>query len=219
MGNEQCKTLMIGDTFPDSDLKTTEGDITLYKYMDDKWLVFFSHPADFTPVCTTELGKVNKLKDEFAKRNCKVIALSGDSVDDHKSWIKDIESTQECVMSYPIIADEGLKLSKQIGMYHPNCESKVNIRTVYVISPNKKVRLMIQYPPSTGRNFDELLRVIDSLQITDNHSCATPEGWQKGDKVVILPTVNDEDAKTKFPQGFETVKPYLRFVDLNKKVE
>ena len=190
---------MLGDTFPDCDLVTTEGNFMLYQWMEDKWLVFFSHPADFTPVCTTELGKVNKLGVEFMKRNCKMIALSSDGVESHNRWIDDIEKTQKVTMDYPIIADEGLKLSKQIGMYHPKCESKVNIRTVYVISPNKQVRLMIQYPPSTGRNFDEILRVIDSLQITDKHSCATPEGWKVGDKVVILPTVNDEDAKKKIP--------------------
>jgi alkyl hydroperoxide reductase subunit AhpC len=217
MENEQCHSLMIGDTFPDAKLKTTTGDFSLYEYMGDKWLTFFSHPADFTPVCTTELGRVNKLMDDFTKRNCKVIALSGDSVSSHNEWIKDIEKYHGTTMSYPIIADEGLVLSKQIGMYHPKCESKQSIRTVYVLSPNKKVRLMIQYPPSTGRNFDEILRVIDSLQITDNYSCATPENWKSGDRLVILPTIKDEQAKIKFPQGFETITPYLRFVDLNKK--
>lgn len=211
------KCLFLGDTFPNLDVKTQEGDFKLYDYMGEGWLLFFSHPRDFTPVCTTELGKVSKLSEEFSKRNTKPIALSCDSVESHKKWIEDINSTQKTKVNYPIIADEDFSIAKSIGMFHPNCDSKVTVRTTYIISPDKKVKLMIQYPPSTGRNFDEILRVLDSLQLTAYNQVATPENWKKGDKCVIIPSLSNDDAKIKFPQGWDEVTPYLRLVDLNKK--
>jgi len=217
VSKDNIRCLMLGDVFPDLKGNTSDGEISLYDYMGDGWLLFFSHPRDFTPVCTTELGRVAKLKDEFAKRNTKVIALSCDKVDSHKEWIKDIDRTQSCVVNFPIIADEDFKLARQCGMYHPEIDPKATVRSCFIISPNKKVRLIIQYPPSTGRNFDEVLRCLDSLQLTDKYSVATPENWKEGDKVVIIPSIKNEQAKEKFPQGWEEVTPYLRMVQLEKK--
>lgn len=172
--------------------------------------VLYSHPADFTPVCTTELGRTAALKGEFEKRNVKVMAISVDPIDDHRAWIKDIEETQGVKMNFPIIADENRKVAELYDMIHPNASEKATVRTVFVIGPDKKVKLMLTYPPSTGRNFFEILRVIDSLQLTAYHSVATPADWEDGQDVVISPSISDEEAKTKFPKGFKPVKPYLR---------
>jgi alkyl hydroperoxide reductase subunit AhpC len=213
---EDHRSLFLGEEFPNLEVKTQNGDFKLHDYQGDSWLMFFSHPRDFTPVCTTELGRVAKLLPEFEKRNCKVIALSCDSLDDHKKWICDVNETQKCEVTFPIISDPDLTLAKQIGMYHPKCDAKITVRTCFIIDPSKKVKLMIQYPPSTGRNFNEILRVLDSLQLTATKSVATPENWQCGDKCVILPTISNEVAKEKFPQGWDEVKPYLRLVDVEK---
>lgn len=202
--------LQLGDTAPNFTQSSSEGEINFYDWAGDSWVVFFSHPADYTPVCTTELGEVAKLKSEFAKRGAKVIALSVDDADSHKGWIGDINETQKTTVNYPIIADVDKKVSDLYGMIHPNANAKVTVRTVFVIDPNKKLRLTITYPPSTGRNFDEILRVIDSLQLTDNYSVATPVNWQEGEDVVVAPTIPTEEAKKKFPKGVTEVKPYLR---------
>lgn len=202
--------LQLGDTVPNFTQSSSEGEINFYDWAGDGWVVFFSHPADYTPVCTTELGEVAKLKSEFAKRGAKVIALSVDDADSHKGWIGDINETQKTTVNYPIIADVDKKVSDLYGMIHPNANAKVTVRTVFVIDPNKKLRLTITYPPSTGRNFDEILRVIDSLQLTDNYSVATPVNWQEGEDVVVAPTIPTEEAKKKFPKGVTEVKPYLR---------
>lgn len=214
--DSDIKCLFLGDDFPNLDVQTQKGDFKIHDYQADSWLIFFSHPRDFTPVCTTELGRVAKLSNEFEKRNTKVMALSCDTVEDHLKWIKDINETQQTNVDYPIVADPDFKISKQIGMFHPNCETKITVRTTYIIDPNHKVKLMIQYPPSTGRNFNEILRVLDSLQLTFTKSVATPENWIPGDKCVILPNITNEVAKEKFPQGWEEVRPYLRLVDVNK---
>ncbi|RZM77880.1 peroxiredoxin [Leptolyngbya iicbica] len=203
-------TLQLGDTVPNFTQQSSEGEITFYDWAGDSWVVFFSHPADYTPVCTTELGEVAKLKGEFAKRNAKVIALSVDDVDSHKGWIGDIDETQGTAVNYPIIADADNKVSNLYGMIHPNADAKVTVRTVFVIDPNRKLRLTITYPPSTGRNFQEILRVIDSLQLTDNYSVATPVNWKDGEDVVVSPKISTEDAKQKFPKGVTEIKPYLR---------
>lgn len=202
--------LQLGDTVPNFTQASSEGEINFYDWAGDSWVVFFSHPADYTPVCTTELGEVAKLKSEFEKRSAKVIALSVDDEDSHKGWIGDINETQGATVNYPIIADVDKKVSDLYGMIHPNANAKVTVRTVFVIDPNKKLRLTITYPPSTGRNFDEILRVIDSLQLTDNYSVATPVNWQEGEDVVVAPTIPTEEAKKKFPKGVTEVKPYLR---------
>ncbi len=217
--SSEYKTLLLGDPFPNVDCITSTGDFKLYDYQGNKkdWLIFFSHPRDFTPVCTTELGRAAKLTSEFEKRNCKMIALSCDSVEDHKNWIKDINETQKSIVTYPIISDPELKVAKNIGMVHPNLDAKITVRTTYIIDPDHKVKAVMQYPPSTGRNFDEILRVLDSLQLTVNRKVATPENWKSGDPCVILPSLNNEQAKELFPQGWDEVKPYLRLVDLNKK--
>lgn len=204
--------LQLGDTAPNFTAETTEGKIDLYDYMGDKWAVLFSHPADFTPVCTTELAEVGRLKGEFEKRNCKVLALSVDPVDSHKGWLGDIEETQGHAVNYPIIADQDKKVSELYGMIHPNADPKVTVRSVFVIGPDKKVKLMITYPPSTGRNFEEILRVIDSLQLTAEYKVATPVNWKHGDEVIIVPSMSNEDAKKAFPQGWKELKPYLRLV-------
>lgn len=214
--SSDIKTLFLGDTFPNLKVSTQKGDFDIYDYQGDSWLILFSHPKDFTPVCTTELGRVSKMLPDFEKRNCKVIALSCDSVEDHFKWIKDINETQCTELNYPIISDPDFTHAKQIGMYHPKLDNKITVRTTYIISPDKKVKLMIQYPPSTGRNFNEIIRVLDSLQLTAYKQVATPENWQPGDKCVILPNINNEQAKEKFPQGWDEVKPYLRLVDVSK---
>lgn len=202
--------LQLGDTVPNFTQSSSEGEIDLYTWMGDSWAVLFSHPADYTPVCTTELGEVAKLKPEFDKRNVKVIALSVDGVESHKGWIGDVNETQNTTVNYPILADEDKKVSDLYGMIHPNANAKVTVRTVFVIDPNKKLRLTITYPPSTGRNFEEILRVIDSLQLTDKYSVATPVNWKEGDDVVVAPTIPTEEAKQKFPKGVTEIKPYLR---------
>lgn len=203
-------SLRLGDTAPDFTVDSSEGKIEFHKYLGDSWGVLFSHPADFTPVCTTELGRVSNLKPEFDKRNVKVIALSVDGVDSHKKWIKDINETQSTTVNYPIIADSYRKVSALYDMIHPNADNSLTVRSVFIIGPDKKIKLTITYPASTGRNFYEILRVIDSLQLTANYSVATPVDWKDGDDCVIVPSVSDEDAKTKFPKGWKAVKPYLR---------
>jgi alkyl hydroperoxide reductase subunit AhpC len=202
--------LQLGDTVPNFTQQSSEGEINFYDWAGDSWVVFFSHPADYTPVCTTELGEVAKLKSEFEKRNAKVIALSVDDADSHRGWINDINETQNTTVNYPIIADADKSVSEAYGMIHPNANAKVTVRTVFVIDPDKKLRLTITYPPSTGRNFEEILRVIDSLQLTDNYSVATPVNWKEGEDVVVVPSISTEEAKQKFPKGVTEVKPYLR---------
>ena len=211
----EIKCLMLGDEFPNLDLQTTTGDFKLHDYQAKSWLIFFSHPRDFTPVCTTELGRASKLVGEFDKRDCKLIALSGDNVENHKKWTLDINETQGTTVTYPIVGDPDLKIARSIGMVSPNLDDKITMRTTYIIDPNHKVKIMIQYPPSTGRNFDEIIRVLDSLQLTVNRKVATPENWKQGDCCVILPSVTNDQAKELFPQGWNEVKPYLRLVDLN----
>lgn len=202
--------IRLGDTAPNFDAETTEGKINFYEYLGESWGVLFSHPSDYTPVCTTELGTVANYKPEFDKRNTKVIALSIDDLESHKGWVKDIEETQEVKLNYPIIADEDKNVSSLYGMIHPNEDNKATVRSVFIISPDKKVKLTLTYPPSTGRNFEEILRVIDSLQLTAYHKVATPANWKHGEEVVISPAVSNEDAKDLFPKGYNEVKPYLR---------
>ncbi len=204
-------SLRLGDTAPDFTQKSSLGDIHFHQWLGDHWGVLFSHPADFTPVCTTELGLTAKLKDEFAKRDVKVIALSVDPVEQHTKWIDDINSTQKTVVGFPIIADADRKVAELYDLIHPNASTTATVRSLFVIDPAKKLRLIITYPASTGRNFDEILRVIDSLQLTDHHSVATPGNWKDGDDVVILPSLQDPEViKQKFPKGYTAVKPYLR---------
>lgn len=202
--------LRLGDTAPDFTAQTQLGEINLYEYLGDGWGVLFSHPADYTPVCTTELGQVAHLLDEFTKRNVKVLALSVDGVESHKGWINDINETQSANVNYPIIADEDRRVSELYDMIHPNDNANLTIRSVFIIGPDKKIKLIITYPASTGRNFEEILRVIDSLQLTAYHSVATPVNWKHGEEVVIVPAVTDEEAEKKFPKGFRKIKPYLR---------
>ncbi|UGQ45290.1 peroxiredoxin [Massilia endophytica] len=204
-------TLRLGDTAPDFEQDTSIGRIKFHEWAGDSWVVLFSHPADFTPVCTTELGLTAKLKPEFDKRNVKAIALSVDPVDAHKEWIKDIEDTQKTVVGFPIIADSDRKVSGLYDMIHPEQSATATVRSLFVIDPNKKVRLIITYPMSTGRNFDEVLRVIDALQLTDKHTVATPGNWKDGDDVIIPLTVQDPDLlKQKYPKGYTALRPYLR---------
>jgi thioredoxin-dependent peroxiredoxin len=204
-------TLRLGDIVPDFTQASTEGDIHFHAWAGDSWVVLFSHPKDFTPVCTTELGEVARLKPEFVKRNVKVIALSVDDVESHKGWAGDIEETQGSALNFPILADDDRKVSDLYDMIHPNANNTLTVRSVFVIDPNKKLRLSLTYPASTGRNFDELLRVIDSLQLTEYYSVATPANWQDGEDVVIVPTLQDPEVlKEKFPKGYTVVKPYLR---------
>jgi alkyl hydroperoxide reductase subunit AhpC len=203
-------TLRLGDTAPDFQVESTQGKIRFHEWAGDSWVVLFSHPKDFTPVCTTELGYVARLKPEFDKRNVKAIGLSVDSQDSHTRWSADIAETQGAPLNFPIIADEDRTISILYGMIHPLHDAVYTVRTVFVIDPAKKVRLMITYPQTTGRNFDEILRVIDSLQLTDGYSVATPVNWRKGDDVIIVNSVSDADAKQKFPNGWRAPKPYLR---------
>ncbi|MCI4648109.1 peroxiredoxin [Phaeodactylibacter sp.] len=203
-------SLRLGEEAPNFKAQTTEGEIDFHEWLGDSWGVLYSHPADFTPVCTTELGRTAALKEEFAKRNAKVIALSVDPIEDHMKWLSDIEETQNVKMNFPIIADSDKKVAVAYDMIHPEADQKFTVRSVFVIDPNKKIRLTLTYPPSTGRNFHEILRVIDSLQLTDNYSVATPVDWEDGQEVVISPAISSEDAKDKFPKGFKEVKPYLR---------
>lgn len=203
--------LLLGDVAPDFQAETTQGSIKFHEWSGDEWVVFFSHPADFTPVCTTELGYTANLKQDLAKRNAKAIAVSVDSVEDHGKWINDIEETQNASVDFPIIADSERLVATLYDMIHPNSDPKVTVRAVYVIDPNKKIRASIVYPPSTGRNFDEIIRLIDSLQLTDGHKVATPVNWKPGDDVIILPKLTDPDEIARlFPKGYTAVKPYLR---------
>ncbi|MER3434363.1 MAG: peroxidase [Leptolyngbya sp. ERB_1_1] len=204
--------LRLGDTVPDFTQDSSEGTINFYEWAGDSWVVLFSHPADYTPVCTTELGEVAKRKPDFDKRNAKVIALSVDDSDSHKGWISDINETQGCNVNYPILADKDKKVSELYDMIHPNSStgSTLTVRSVFIIDNNKKLRLTFTYPASTGRNFDELLRVIDSLQLTDNYSVATPANWEDGGDCVVVPSIPTDQAREKFPKGVTEVKPYLR---------
>lgn len=204
-------TLRLGDTAPDFEQDSTEGSIKFHEWLGDSWGVLFSHPSDFTPVCTTELGLTAKLKEEFAKRNVKAIALSVDPVDSHHAWVADINETQNTRVNFPILADADRKVSTLYDMIHPNANATLTVRSLFIIDPNKKVRLIITYPASTGRNFDEVLRVIDSLQLTEHHKVATPGNWKPGEDVVIVPALQDpEEIKQRFPKGYKTIKPYLR---------
>jgi alkyl hydroperoxide reductase subunit AhpC len=204
-------SLHIGSIAPDFTQNSSQGPISFHKYIEGSWAVFFSHPADFTPVCTTELGMTAKLGNEWKKRGVKVIALSVDSEQSHKGWIPDINETQGVTVDYPIIADEDKKVSILYDMFQPEANDKFTVRSVFIIDPNKKIRAMITYPASTGRNFDEILRVIDSLQLTDGYKVATPVNWKDGEDVVIAPALQDpEDLKTRFPKGYKVIKPYLR---------
>jgi alkyl hydroperoxide reductase subunit AhpC len=203
-------TLRLGDIAPDFEAETTLGNIHFHEWLGDSWGVLFSHPGDFTPVCTTELGTVANYYPEFVKRNTKVIALSVDGVESHLEWIKDIEEVQNVTLQYPIIADESKKVADLYDMIHPNANETLTVRSVFIIGPDKKVKLILTYPASTGRNFDELLRVIDSLQLTANYSVATPANWKDGQDVVISPSIKDEDIPAKFPKGFQKIKYYLR---------
>lgn len=203
--------IRLGDTAPDFTAQTTEGEISFHQWLGTGWGVLFSHPADFTPVCTTELGAVAKLKEEFAKRNVKVIAVSVDGLPSHHGWIKDINETQACTMNFPIIADPDRKVSTAYDMIHPNADSTATVRSVFIIGPDKKVKLTITYPASTGRNFLEILRVIDSLQLTAQRKVATPANWKHGEDCIVVPAVSDEDAAKLFPKGVRKIKPYLRY--------
>ncbi len=204
-------SLHLGDTVPNFNATTTAGEIDLYEYLGDSWGVLFSHPADYTPVCTTELGRTALLKEEFAKRNVKVLAVSVDPLDKHLGWINDINETQNCQVDFPIIADDNREVATLYDMIHPNASATATVRSLYIIGPDKKLKLYITYPASTGRNFFEVLRVIDSLQLTANNSVSTPENWKQGEDVIISPAISTEDAIKKFPKGVRVVKPYLRY--------
>ena len=213
--------LHIGDEAPNFTAQTTEGTIDFHEWIGNSWAILFSHPKDFTPVCTTELGYMAGLKPEFDKRNCKIIGLSNDSVEDHDEWAKDIEETQGHALNYPLIGDTDLKVAKLYDMIHPNASGdpktrtpadNATIRSVFVVGPDKKIKLTITYPMSTGRNFDEVLRVLDSIQLTADHQVATPVNWKQGEDVIIVPAVSDDDAREKFPDGWEAPRPYLRIV-------
>ncbi|SEM18501.1 1-Cys peroxiredoxin [bacterium A37T11] len=203
-------SLQLGDTAPNFTAKTTIGEIDFYDYVGDNWVLLFSHPADYTPVCTTELGRTASLKSEFDKRGVKVLALSVDPLDKHTGWINDINETQHTEVNFPLIADEDRKVSELYGMIHPNASATATVRSVFIIGPDKKVKLTLTYPASTGRNFVEILRVIDSLQLTANYSVATPADWKDGEDVIVVPAIKTEDIPAKFPKGFTEVKPYLR---------
>lgn len=205
-------TLRLGDIAPDFEAETTEGKIRFHQWLGDSWGVLFSHPKNYTPVCTTELGYTAKLKPEFDKRNVKAIGLSVDKLEDHHGWSKDIAETQGYALNFPLIADPDKKVADLYDMIHPNASDTFTVRSVFVIDPNRKVRLSLTYPASTGRNFDEILRVIDSLQLTDKYKVATPVNWKQGEDVIIVPSVKDEDARKLFPQGWKELKPYLRVV-------
>ena len=204
-------SLRLGDIAPNFKATTTEGDIDFYEYLGTGWGVLFSHPADFTPVCTTELGRTALLKDEFARRNVKVLAVSVDPLDKHFGWRSDINETQHCSVDFPIIADESREVANLYDMIHPNASETFTVRSLFIIGPDKKVKLMITYPASTGRNFYEVLRVIDSLQLTAHYSVATPADWKQGDDVIVVPAVSTEDAIKKFEKGVNVIKPYLRY--------
>lgn len=203
--------LRLGDTAPDFKAVTTNGDISFHDYLGNSWGVLFSHPADYTPVCTTELGRTAQLKDEFAKRDVKVLAVSIDPIDKHKGWVSDINETQHTTVEFPIIADEDRNVATLYDMIHPNASTTATVRSLFIIGPDKKLKLSLTYPASTGRNFAEVLRVIDSLQLTANYSVATPADWKLGEDVIVVPAVSTEDAEKKFPKGLRIIKPYLRY--------
>ena len=202
--------LRLGDEAPNFQSETTEGKIDFHEWIGNSWAVLFSHPADYTPVCTTELGYTAKLKPEFDKRGVKTIAVSVDPIEDHHGWINDINETQNTTVNFPIIADPDRSVATAYDMIHPNAAEKFTVRSVFIIDPNKKIRLTITYPPATGRNFDEILRVIDALQLTDHHAVATPVNWKDGEDCIVVPNLSDEEAEAKFPKGFTKIKPYLR---------
>jgi alkyl hydroperoxide reductase subunit AhpC len=204
-------SLRLGDDAPDFTANTTIGTINFYEYLGDSWGVLFSHPADYTPVCTTELGRTAALQEEFAKRNVKVLALSVDPIDKHHGWVSDINETQNCDVQFPIIADEDRTVANLYDMIHPNASATATVRSLFIIGPDKKLKLTLTYPASTGRNFFEILRVIDSLQLTATYSVATPANWEEGQDVIVVPAVSTEDAIKKFPKGLNIVKPYLRY--------
>ena len=204
-------SLRLGDTAPNFKARTTAGDIDFHEYLGNSWGVLFSHPADFTPVCTTELGRTALLKEEFAKRNVKVLAVSVDPLDSHNKWISDINETQHCNVDFPIIADDERVVADLYDMIHPNASETATVRSLFVIGPDKKIKLTITYPASTGRNFVEVLRVIDSLQLTSKHSVSTPADWKHGEDVIVGMAISTEDAQTRFPKGVKVVKPYLRY--------
>jgi len=204
-------SLKIGDTAPDFNAQTTAGNIQFYEWLGHDWAILYSHPSDYTPICTTELGRTAQLKDEFAKRNTKILAISVDDLDSHNGWIKDINETQHTTVEFPIIADPDKKVATAYGMIHENASTSVTVRSVYFIGPDKKIKASITYPASTGRNFTEILRVLDSLQLTSEYSVGTPVDWEVGQDVVISPAVNDANIPSKFPQGHRTIKPYLRY--------
>ena len=204
-------SIRLGDDAPNFKANTTIGEIDFYEYLGDSWGILFSHPADFTPVCTTELGRTALLKEEFSKRNVKVLAVSVDPIDKHLSWVKDINETQHCTVDFPIIADDNREVSGLYDMIHPNASLTFTVRSLFIIGPDKKIKLFLTYPASTGRNFVEVLRVIDSLQLTANHSVATPADWKNGEDVIVVPAISTEDAIKKFTKGLNVVKPYLRY--------
>lgn len=204
--------LQLGETAPDFTVESTQGTLGFHQWLDDSWAVLFSHPADYTPVCTTELGAFAKRKDEFAARGVKLVGVSVDPLASHHGWARDIEQTQGAALNYPLLADEDQVVAQLYGMIHPKADPKVTVRTVFIIDSDKKIRLTLTYPPSTGRNVDEILRVIDSLQLTDKHKVATPVDWQSGEDVIILPSLSDDDAKERFPDGWDAKTAYLRVV-------
>jgi peroxiredoxin (alkyl hydroperoxide reductase subunit C) len=208
-------SLLIGSTAPDFSIPSQKGEISFHKWAGDSWVFFFSHPADFTPVCTTEMGRTAQLADEFARRNVKALGLSTDSVEDHVKWIEDVNDTQKTDLQFPILADTNLKIAKEYGMIHPSESTTEAVRSVFIIDPKKKIRLTMTYPMNVGRNFDEVLRVIDALQTVDKHVIATPADWTPGDKVIIPPSVSNEQAKERFPQGWDEKRPYLRFTTVS----
>ena len=212
-------SLQLGQIAPDFTQDSTEGPIHFHEWLGGAWGVLFSHPKNFTPVCTTELGEVARLKPEWEKRNVKVLGLSVDPLDALEKWSADIAETQGQALNFPLLADADKSVATLYGMIHPNADAAVTVRSVFIVDPNKKIRLTLTYPPSAGRNFDEILRVIDSLQLTDREKVSTPVNWKKGDEVIIVPAVSDEDAKARFPQGFKTLKPYLRLVKLEDGVK
>lgn len=203
--------LRLGDEAPDFTIETTEGTVNFHQYLGSSWGILFSHPRDFTPVCTTELGYVSKIKHEFDKRNVKILALSVDPLESHHGWTKDINETQSTTVNYPIIADPEKKVVNLYDMIHPNANETFTVRSVFIVGPDKKIKLTLTYPASTGRNFQEILRVIDSLQLTSSYSVATPANWQHGEDCIVVPTLSDDDANKKFPKGFKKIKPYLRY--------
>lgn len=206
--------LRIGDTAPNFTAETTQGTITLHDWAGDSWVFFFSHPADFTPVCTTEMGRTAQLAEEFSKRNVKPLGLSTDTVEEHKKWIKDVDDTQHTVLRFPIVADPDLSVAKTYDMIHPHESDTAAVRSVFIIDPDKKIRLTMTYPMNVGRNFEEILRVIDALQTGDKNHIATPADWRPGDEVIIPPSITDEEAKDIFPQGWQEIRPYLRLTEV-----